>query len=143
MKIEEAFNSSYPLIRLNSDTLMFDTDVGNSYQILFDEHESDDGGLEVEVVFNFIDPKNMMPYRKFEGDVMMKKDNPMKIFSTVAKATQDYVRKKQPDIIAFTGRNQLGSVYERMVKKLFNLPNYSLSIKRGSMDTYFIFDRIQ
>lgn len=145
MRLHEAFNFTYPVERLNSDMYMFETEAGNTYQIYFETDHDPNDGYVAEVIFNLIDPNTMLPHRKFETEFDIKKDNPMKIFSTVAKVTKEFVSKEQPDIFAFSGKGQLASVYERMMGKIFSqstFPNYSMSIKRGSSSTYFIFDKI-
>jgi hypothetical protein len=156
--LQEAFDSTYQVYRIDSETGEFFTTDGVRYLIktvrIPDDYnirgmvvqyfldvgltEIPEGHEGVDVAFlesegSWLDGKSK--YRT--GFEPKSKDSPLKIFSTVFSVLREYVQSNRPSYIIFRGERQLGNVYDRMIKK-FLPPDYTTYVNPAEGITYYL-----
>ena len=135
--INEALDSSYPYRNSKQNPgkdFYFDTEDGQEYKVEFDSIWGDD----VSVAFS----------ARGQGDEhktgITGTGNSRKIFGTVIKIVKDYIRKANPEIIAFSANNSEPSrvrLYNMLASQVNKeLPNYNFTdaFSNGGFTTYYL-----
>jgi hypothetical protein len=133
----EALDSSYPYRNSKQNPgqdFYFDTEDGQEYKVEFDSIWGDD----VSVAFS----------ARGQGDEhktgITGTGNSRKIFGTVIKIVKDYIRKANPEIIAFSANNSEPSrvrLYNMLASQVNKeLPNYNFTdaFSNGGFTTYYL-----
>jgi hypothetical protein len=136
-QIDEALDSSYPYRNSKQNPgkdFYFDTEDGQEYKVEFDSIWGDD----VSVAFS----------ARGQGDEhktgITGTGNSRKIFGTVIKIVKDYIRKANPEIIAFSANNSEPSrvrLYNMLASQVNKeLPNYNFTdaFSNGGLTTYYL-----
>jgi hypothetical protein len=137
MAMTEALDSSYPYRNSKQNPgkdFYFDTEDGQEYKVEFDSIWGDD----VSVAFS----------ARGQGDEhktgITGTGNSRKIFGTVIKIVKDYIRKANPEIIAFSANNSEPSrvrLYNMLASQVNKeLPNYNFTdaFSNGGFTTYYL-----
>jgi predicted nucleotidyltransferase len=135
--VNEALDSSYPYRNSKQNPgkdFYFDTEDGQEYKVEFDSIWGDD----VSVAFS----------ARGQGDEhktgITGTGNSRKIFGTVIKIVKDYIRKANPEIIAFSANNSEPSrvrLYNMLASQVNKeLPNYNFTdaFSNGGFTTYYL-----
>lgn len=154
--IYESFNSVYRVERLG-DKVKFMTEEGLQYVIEFERFT---GNIALEFVANkhglprdFFHPQAKSAHVVFyltQGDTKYTKfddnlpdasvKNPMRVYATVMDEIFRYAHMNSIDIISFSGREKLGSLYKRLVKNF--VPNdYDVKIQSASRSEFLIYKK--
>lgn len=155
-EIYESFNSVYRVERLG-DKVKFMTEDGLQYTIEFDRFE---GNLALEFLANkhklpldFFHPQAKSAHVVFHlnvGDANVTKfddrlpknfsKNPMRVYATVMDEIFRFAHLNNIDIISFSGREKLGSLYKRLVKS-FVPKEYDFKIKDSNRSEFLIYKK--
>ena len=133
-KLDEALDSSYKYLPGKlPGTFYFDTEDGQEYKVEIDKVDND-----VIVAFS----------ARGQGDEhktgITGTGNSRKIFGTVIKIVKDYIRKSNPEIIAFSADNSEPSrvrLYKMLAAQANKeLPNYNFTdaFSNGGLTTYYL-----
>jgi len=156
--LQEAFDSKYQVYKLDHELWEFFTSDGIRYliktqripddyttrgmvaQYFFDVGviEIPEGHEGVDIAFLESDASWDEGRDRYHSDFKPKsKDSPLKIFSTVFSLLQEYIQNNDSSYIIFRGENQLGNIYNRMIKKY--LPSdYETFVNSVEGVTYYL-----